>query len=144
MSRKRERYLPSDEEAERQQRLLDELEHPRPGYGSLRDADKPARGRPLSSAPINESARSRAPPSQPLLEGAAVRPPILMGWLTEQELATELRRDVRTLMRWRSAGIGPPFVRTGSALLYDREKVCAWLAAGGTKPRRRGRVRSAA
>jgi hypothetical protein len=54
--------------------------------------------------------------------------PILSG-LTKEELAAELRRNPRTLDRWRVLGTGPPRTRVGRKVLYRRTSVQKWLAA---------------
>jgi len=55
--------------------------------------------------------------------------PILSEFLTKEELAAELRRNVRTLDRWDVLGIGPPRTRVGRQVLYRRASVERWLAA---------------
>jgi hypothetical protein len=57
---------------------------------------------------------------------------LLAGYLSENELAKELRRDPATLARWRKRRIGPPFVMNGRLPFYNIEAARAWLAAGGT------------
>jgi hypothetical protein len=67
---------------------------------------------------------------------------LLHGYVSEAEIAAELRKDPRTLLRWRKLRIGPPFAMTGITPLYSIEKARQWLAAGGTasaKPRTRMR-----
>jgi hypothetical protein len=55
--------------------------------------------------------------------------PILSEFLTKEQLAAELRRDVRTLDRWEALGIGPPRTFIGRTVLYRRGGVLKWLAA---------------
>jgi len=55
--------------------------------------------------------------------------PILSEFLTKQELAAELGREMRTLDRWDALGIGPPRTRVGRKILYRRTSVRAWLTA---------------
>jgi helix-turn-helix protein len=55
--------------------------------------------------------------------------PILSEFLTKEELAAELRRNVRTLDRWAALGIGPPRTCIGRTILYRRASVQKWLAA---------------
>jgi hypothetical protein len=65
---------------------------------------------------------------------------LLDGYVTEAELAAELDKDPRTLLRWRKLGIGPPFTMAGIKPMYNVERAREWLAAGGTasaKPRSR-------
>jgi phage terminase Nu1 subunit (DNA packaging protein) len=54
---------------------------------------------------------------------------ILSDFLTKQELAAELGREMRTLDRWDALGIGPPRTRVGRKVLYRRASVQKWLAA---------------
>ena len=55
--------------------------------------------------------------------------PILLDFLTKEELAAELRRNVRTLDRWDALGIGPPRTCVGRAVYFRRESVQRWLTA---------------
>lgn len=49
-------------------------------------------------------------------------------FLTPQQLSErwEGRISARTLANWRSAGMGPPFVKIGGAIVYKRDDVEAW------------------
>jgi hypothetical protein len=62
---------------------------------------------------------------------APARPGLLADWATEQELAAELRKDPRTLQRWRKLAIGPPFAMVGETIIYHRPACTSWLLAGG-------------
>ena len=55
--------------------------------------------------------------------------PLLSDFLTKQELAAELRRDVRTLDRWHALGLGPPRTCFGRTVLYRRASIEKWLVA---------------
>jgi hypothetical protein len=55
--------------------------------------------------------------------------PLLSEFLTKEELAAELRRNVRTLDRWAALGMGPPRTSIGRTVLYRRTSVQRWLAA---------------
>ena len=57
---------------------------------------------------------------------------LLDDYYTEAELAAELRKDPRTLLRWRKLRIGPPFTMDGFTPIYSIEKARKWLAEGGT------------
>ena len=52
-----------------------------------------------------------------------VRGPVL----TERELASEVRRNVATVRRWRVEGTGPVFLRIERAVRYSRVDLDAWL-----------------
>ena len=45
------------------------------------------------------------------------------------ELSRYLRMSPRTLEKWRAAGQGPPFLKSGACVLYDLDEVDAWLDA---------------
>ncbi len=55
--------------------------------------------------------------------------PMLSDFLTKEELASELRRNPRTLDRWEVLGMGPPRTLVGRKVLYRRTSVQKWLAA---------------
>lgn len=56
--------------------------------------------------------------------------------ILEQDLASELNRDARTLQRWRAQRMGPPFIRIGRQIFYRREAVREWfLSLEQTQPR---------
>ena len=57
---------------------------------------------------------------------------LLADYLPEQQLAVELKRNPRTLQRWRKLGIGPPVTMIGELPYYNIESTRAWLVAGGT------------
>lgn len=47
---------------------------------------------------------------------------------TRAQVAEYTQTSVATLARWAMEGVGPAFVRLGSAVRYRREDVLAWLA----------------
>lgn len=49
-------------------------------------------------------------------------------FLTDRETADLLRVTIRTMMRWRRSGNGPPYTRTGRRLLYSRREIEAWAS----------------
>ena len=55
--------------------------------------------------------------------------PLLSEFMTKEELAAELRRNVRTLDRWAALGVGPLRTCIGRTVLYRRTSVQKWLAA---------------
>ena len=63
-------------------------------------------------------------------------PTVLSDYLTREELATELRRNVRTIARWEVMRMGPPRTKIGSRTLYKRTSVIEWLAAQELKSAR--------
>lgn len=49
-------------------------------------------------------------------------------YLTEEEFAHVVRRDVRTTRRWHAMRVGPPRISFNNKLvLYRRESVVEWL-----------------
>jgi hypothetical protein len=55
---------------------------------------------------------------------------LLADYLTEHELAQQVRRSVATVRRWRQARIGPPFTLLGKKeFIYHREGARSWLRA---------------
>jgi hypothetical protein len=57
---------------------------------------------------------------------------LLDDFVDELQLARELRRHRRTLIRWRQLRKGPPYILLGPQVVYPIAGVKAWLAAGGT------------
>jgi len=55
--------------------------------------------------------------------------PILAEFLTREQLASELRRNPRTLDRWEALGMGPPRTLVGRQVFYRRSSLLKWLAA---------------
>jgi hypothetical protein len=61
---------------------------------------------------------------------------LLAGYLPESEMARELGRNPRTLMRWRQERTGPPVTFVGKTPMYNEESAKAWLKGQERKPRR--------
>jgi hypothetical protein len=53
--------------------------------------------------------------------------PLLAGFYTPEQLASELKRNRRTLARWAALGEGPPITRVGRQIFYRKASVAAWL-----------------
>jgi Helix-turn-helix domain len=49
--------------------------------------------------------------------------------LTETELATALKKSLRTVRRWRRAGAGPPHVQLGRDVLYSKTSFQGWITS---------------
>ena len=47
--------------------------------------------------------------------------------LSTPEAADHLRNSARTLVRWRSLAVGPPYIRVGGKVLYMRRDLDEWL-----------------
>jgi hypothetical protein len=53
--------------------------------------------------------------------------PLLSGYFTQEEAATELKVSPRTIDRWRRLDEGPPITKLGRRTLYRRSSLQAWL-----------------
>jgi hypothetical protein len=53
--------------------------------------------------------------------------PILAEYVTEETLATELRKTRKTLRTWRALGQGPAVTMIGKDVYYRRADIRAWL-----------------
>jgi len=60
-------------------------------------------------------------------ESAAGTVPLLTGWLTRAQVASEIGVSVDTLARWETRRIGPPCVRIGRKVLYRADAFREWL-----------------
>ena len=47
--------------------------------------------------------------------------------LTQQEASAVLHKTPRVLRFWRTAGIGPAYVKLGKTVLYDRNDLIAYV-----------------
>lgn len=56
--------------------------------------------------------------------------------LTEIQAADFLRLSSRTLQAWRCQRVGPPFVRVGRAVRYQRSALVSWTAENTVAPQR--------
>jgi hypothetical protein len=52
---------------------------------------------------------------------------ILKDYISRDDLATQLGKSVKTLIRWELDGRGPPVVRVGRDVLYFIPSVQKWL-----------------
>jgi len=53
---------------------------------------------------------------------------------TPEEVASYLRKHVRTLANWRCQGAGPNYIKTEGGVLYRWSDVEAWLKANTIQP----------
>lgn len=53
---------------------------------------------------------------------------LLLGLISEAELASMLDVKASTLQQWRSDLVGPDFVRLGKAVFYRKMDVDTWIA----------------
>ena len=63
--------------------------------------------------------------------------------LTEEELAAQLNKSVRTLQLWRQQRKGPPWTPVGSAIHYSEDGTRAWLKGLEQQPVRSRRTSAA-
>ena len=59
-----------------------------------------------------------------------------LGYVDEIEAATALDLAPKTLTDYRKNGLGPDYVELARRILYSRDALAKWLAAGGTKSSR--------
>ena len=57
----------------------------------------------------------------------AKAPNVLEGYLTEVELAAQLKKSPRTVQRWRRLKIGPAHTKYGNTVIYKIPIIQAWL-----------------
>lgn len=55
-------------------------------------------------------------------------------YFTKRGLARELKKSERTIARWDALLIGPPRIVVGRMVLYDVDKIPAWLARHEREP----------
>jgi hypothetical protein len=67
-----------------------------------------------------------------------LRAKLLEDYLSEDEMAAELNRDVRTLKRWRTLRKGPPVTWVGKTPKYHIQSARKWLQANEQPMPRRG------
>jgi hypothetical protein len=60
---------------------------------------------------------------------------LLDGYMDDDECADQLRVRTITLAKWRWQRKGPPFIKLGRKILYDRVLVKNWVAAQAGLPR---------
>jgi len=61
----------------------------------------------------------------------------MQNFLTEKEVAKQIRVSLASLRRWRLAQRGPRFIKVGALVRYRAEDLEQWLQtlpAGGTAP----------
>jgi len=54
--------------------------------------------------------------------------------LTQEEAAALLHKSPRVLRFWRTAGIGPAYVKLGKTVLYDRQDLIAYVRSNTVQP----------
>jgi hypothetical protein len=59
---------------------------------------------------------------------------ILAGYLSEPDLAAQLKKTVRTLQSWRQQRKGPPWTQIGCTVLYSEDGTRAWLKSLEQQP----------
>jgi len=68
------------------------------------------------------------------LSDFAPSPSVLDGYITETDLARQLKRSVRTLQRLAARQSGPPRIKIGRLVFYRIDSVRAWLVQQERKP----------
>jgi hypothetical protein len=54
--------------------------------------------------------------------------------LTQAEAAAMLHKSLRVLRFWRTAGVGPAYVKLGKTILYDRHELIAYVRSNTVRP----------
>ena len=54
--------------------------------------------------------------------------------LTEQQASAFLHKSLRALRSWRTAGIGPAYVKLGKTVLYTREALLVFVRSNTVQP----------
>jgi hypothetical protein len=54
--------------------------------------------------------------------------------VSQQEAAAFLHKSLRVLRFWRTAGIGPAFVKLGRTILYNRQDLIAYVRSNTVQP----------
>lgn len=69
-------------------------------------------------------------------EGQKIEPDFgqLPGEMSAVDVAAQLDVHLSTLVRWRSSGCGPKFIRRGGRVIYREEDIAAYLR-DGDKPK---------
>lgn len=57
---------------------------------------------------------------------------LLDDYMTEAELAADVKKHPRTVKRWRDLRVGPPYSMMGESPIYHIPTARQWIAAGGT------------
>jgi hypothetical protein len=66
---------------------------------------------------------------------------IAQHYFTEEDLAAELGKNIRTLRRWKALRFGPPVTRAGKRILYSKQGVLDWLRSQEQRQCREHRAR---
>jgi hypothetical protein len=53
--------------------------------------------------------------------------PLLENHLHEEDAAVGIGKTPRTMQSWRPQGIGPPYVKIGKTVYYERAALLGWL-----------------
>ena len=59
---------------------------------------------------------------------------ILHGYVTREQLASQLKRSLRTIDRMHAARKGPPRTKIGTLIVYRIQAVREWLSKHESKP----------
>ncbi len=62
------------------------------------------------------------------------RPEIAVDLLTQEQTAAFLHKSNRVLRFWRTAGIGPAYVKLGKTVLYDRAELITYVRSNTVQP----------
>lgn len=54
--------------------------------------------------------------------------------LTQEQTAAFLHKSLRVLRFWRTAGIGPAYIKLGKTVLYDRHDLITYVRSNTVRP----------
>jgi hypothetical protein len=66
----------------------------------------------------------------PRFDGTGDQPVLL----TQEQTSALLHKSLRVLRFWRTAGIGPAYVKLGKTILYDRQDLIAYVRSNTVQP----------
>ena len=58
-----------------------------------------------------------------------------LGYIDEPEAAAAVDVTPKTMTEYRKLGIGPDYAELARRIIYSRDAIARWLAAGGTRAR---------
>jgi hypothetical protein len=62
------------------------------------------------------------------------RDSMIINLLTQEEASAILHKSLRVLRFWRTAGIGPAYVKLGKTVLYDRNDLISYVRSNTVQP----------
>jgi hypothetical protein len=88
----------------------------------------------LSSLALRRLSANLYREERPVDDLSSSAPSVLEGYITETDLARQLKRSVRTLQRLAASQSGPPRIKIGRLIFYRIDSVRTWLAQQEKRP----------